>query len=108
MRRKTAILRQPASARANSVPQSAVASAAGSPVEKGKPLSEEAIRLRAYLKWEGAGKPTGQEFGSGWKPSKSHCKPSKGPQLRDRPLQKEKSHGLQTTARTGTHPAPQC
>jgi hypothetical protein len=39
--------------------KSAVAPAAGSPVQKGKPLSEESIR--AYLKWEGAGNPAGQE-----------------------------------------------
>jgi hypothetical protein len=61
MRHKTAILRHPASARATSVPQSAVAPAAGSPVQKGKPLAEEAIRRRAYLKWKVAGKPAGQE-----------------------------------------------
>jgi hypothetical protein len=61
MRRKATILTHPTSARATNVLQSAVAPAAGSLVQKGKPLSEEAIRLRAYLNWEGAGKPAGQE-----------------------------------------------
>jgi hypothetical protein len=61
MRRKAAILTHPASAKPTSVPQPAVAPAAGSPVQKGRQVSEEAIRLQAYLKWEGAGKPTGQE-----------------------------------------------
>jgi hypothetical protein len=61
MRRKAAVLTHPTSARATSVPQSAVAPTAGSPVQNGQPPSEEAIRLRAYLKWEGAGKAAGQE-----------------------------------------------
>jgi hypothetical protein len=61
MRRKAATVMNPASAKATSVPQPSVASASGSPVQKSKPLSEEAIRFRDYLKWEGAGKPLGQE-----------------------------------------------
>jgi hypothetical protein len=62
MRRKAALMTHPASAKSISVPQPAVAPAAGNPVRKGRQVSEEAIRLRAYLKWEGAGKPTGQEL----------------------------------------------
>jgi hypothetical protein len=61
MRRKAATVMNPASAKATSIPQSAAAPASGSSVQKSKSLSEEAIRLRAYLKWEGAGKPVGQE-----------------------------------------------
>jgi len=60
MRKKTATLtNNPAPAKPTSELQAAVAPGPSSPVERGKPLSEEAVRLRAYLKWQGAGKPGG-------------------------------------------------
>ena len=60
MRHKTATLTNPASAKATSVPQPAVACTPCTPVQKGKPVSEEAVGVRAYEKWESVGRPGGE------------------------------------------------
>jgi hypothetical protein len=45
--------------RTNSEPQAAVTPGSGSPAGAPKPVSKDVIRLRAYQKWESAGKPGG-------------------------------------------------
>lgn len=59
MRKKTAAA-QATPAKTVNEPKPAVASILGSkPSPNGQPLSEEAIRLCAYGKWEAAGRPAG-------------------------------------------------
>jgi hypothetical protein len=59
MRKKTATLAQPSSGKSAGGQQTAVASASGDAAPKTKAVSEEAVRLRAYQKWEAAGRPAG-------------------------------------------------
>jgi Protein of unknown function (DUF2934) len=59
VRNKTATSAKLASASPTSEKRSAVASVFAEPSPNGKPVSEEAIRLCAYRKWETAGKPGG-------------------------------------------------
>jgi hypothetical protein len=59
MRRKSATLGRPAPADATSEKKPAVASPVAEPATKGQAVSEDAIRLCAYQKWEAAGKPEG-------------------------------------------------
>lgn len=60
MRKKTATLTNDrAAGKPASELQAAVAPGPSSLVETSQPPSEDAVRLRAYLKWQGAGKPDG-------------------------------------------------
>jgi hypothetical protein len=58
MHKKTATAAHPSSTRAASE-QKPAASVPGTPAPKGKAASEEAVRLRAYQRWEAAGRPGG-------------------------------------------------
>ena len=55
MRKKNAI----AAAAPSTHPSPTVAPACGECKPNGKPVTEQAIRVRAYQKWEAAGKPGG-------------------------------------------------
>jgi hypothetical protein len=59
MRKKTATLAHPATTNATSETKTSAVSALAEPSPNGQPVSEEAIRLCAYGKWEAAGKPGG-------------------------------------------------
>ena len=59
MRKRAAVSAQVGSVRPTSQPSPAVVSTVAAPSPKGRPLSEEAIRLCAYQRWEAAGKPNG-------------------------------------------------
>jgi hypothetical protein len=59
IRMKTATLAQPSSSKSAGQQKTAVASAPGDAAPKTKAVSEEAVRLRAYQKWEAAGRPAG-------------------------------------------------
>jgi hypothetical protein len=49
----------PAPAKATRKRQPVGASTLGTPDQNGKPITEEAVQVRAYQKWESAGKPAG-------------------------------------------------
>jgi hypothetical protein len=57
--RETAILAKPAVTELTTTAKGAVASGAAAATPGGSSLSNDAIRLNAYLKWEAAGKPGG-------------------------------------------------
>lgn len=59
MRKNTTTLAHPASTNPTSQQKPVVASSPGVSTSKGKSVSEETIRVRAYQKWESAGKPGG-------------------------------------------------
>jgi hypothetical protein len=59
MSTSTALLTKPVSIKPRSKPQPAVVPDSGAQAINGKPLSEEAIRLRAYEIWEAAGRLEG-------------------------------------------------
>jgi hypothetical protein len=59
MRKKTAHQAPSSSTNAASGTKPAPASVSGDPFPKGKAVSEEIVRLRAYQKWEASGKPGG-------------------------------------------------
>jgi hypothetical protein len=59
MRKKTATLAQPSSSKSAGEQKTAVASASGDAAPKRKAVSEEAVRLRAYQKWQAGGRPAG-------------------------------------------------
>lgn len=60
MRKKTTSLAHPASSKVTSEKRKpTMASIFSEPSPNGQPVSEEAIRLCAYRKWEAAGKPGG-------------------------------------------------
>jgi hypothetical protein len=65
MRKKTATSAKGATASPTSETRPAVASILAEPSPNGQPVSEEAIRLCAYRKWEAAGK-TGEESVRFW------------------------------------------
>lgn len=56
MRKKTATVAQPPSSKPE---RESKPVAAGDPTPNGKIVSEEAVRLRAYQRWEAAGSPGG-------------------------------------------------
>ncbi len=55
----TATSTNPTSAKATRKRQPAGACTVGMPVQNCKPVTEEAVQVRAYQKWESAGKPAG-------------------------------------------------
>jgi hypothetical protein len=59
MRKKTTPLPHPSSTKPTSQEKPAPAAVSGNPTPNGKPYSDEAVRVRAYQKWEAAGKPCG-------------------------------------------------
>ena len=59
MRKKTATVAHPASINPASKQKPIAASVSGDSTPNGKAVSEEAIRLFAYQRWEIAGKPGG-------------------------------------------------
>jgi len=59
---KIAALAKPASAKLKTKSKSGVASASNDHTQTSKSVSEEAVGLRAYLKWEAAGRPDGDGF----------------------------------------------
>jgi hypothetical protein len=59
MRKKTATLEHPSSVALVDEQKPTVVSLLAKPSPNGQPVSEEAIRLCAYCKWEAAGKPDG-------------------------------------------------
>jgi hypothetical protein len=59
VRKKTATSAKPASIPTASPPKTAGASSPGEQDRAGQRVSVDAIRLRAYQKWEAAGKPDG-------------------------------------------------
>lgn len=59
MRKKSATLEPPALTSPRTQQKPIISSASLEPSPNGQPVSEEAIRLCAYAKWEAAGKPGG-------------------------------------------------
>ncbi len=62
MRKKDATLEQPAPAKGMTGEKTAVVVRGGGPSPKVEPISEEQIRIRAFQKWETAGKPIGEDL----------------------------------------------
>jgi hypothetical protein len=61
VRKKTATSAKPSATPPTSRSKAAGASGPDDPTRAGKPMSAAAIRLRAYQKWEAAGKPDGDD-----------------------------------------------
>jgi hypothetical protein len=61
MSKKTGPLAHPSSTNPASEQKPAAVSVSGHPAPNGKAVSEEVVRLRAYQKWEAAGKPGGDD-----------------------------------------------
>jgi hypothetical protein len=59
MRKKVATAANPAPSELSAEPKPTTPTALDKPPPQGPPVSEEDIRLRAYQKWEAAGKPCG-------------------------------------------------
>jgi len=59
MRKKSATLEPPALTSPTTQQKPTITAASLKPSPNGKPISEEAVRLCAYAKWEAAGKPGG-------------------------------------------------
>lgn len=59
MSKKTAALAQPSSIKTPTERKPKPAPISGDPAPNGKAVSEEAVRLRAYQRWEAGGKPSG-------------------------------------------------
>ncbi len=59
MARETAILTKPAVTELTTTSKGTAAPAPAVAMPGGKTISDEAIRLNAYLKWEAAGRPVG-------------------------------------------------
>jgi hypothetical protein len=59
MRKRTATVAKPAPTPRAGETRPAGAAASGGPVSNGRSVAEAAIRLRAYAKWEAAGRPDG-------------------------------------------------
>jgi hypothetical protein len=59
MRKKVTVTAQPAPPASGGEPKPAAPAAPAKPAPKPRPPSEAEIQLRAYLKWEAAGRPGG-------------------------------------------------